>query len=706
MDSKGAPPQLDGQRRLGLDPRWAGALLPAAILTATFFAYVATLALGFVFDDHVLIVTNDSIRSWRYFPSYFASHIWSFRYPHVLANYYRPFFLTWLRLNDAVFGLHPWGWHLTSVAAHVAVTYLVYRLCLRLTGDGWVAGAAGLLFGLHPVHVEAVADITSIQEPLSTFFILAAMLAFCRSRESGPQLGTPAAAWHGHPARVRSWPKPALSLPKIWPWHKGWLAATWHGHPARVRSWPGWPWHKGWLAATWHGHPARVRSWPGWPWHKGWLAASLALTAAALLCKESGLVLPILISGFVWIYAEDRGREVSPVERGKRFLERLRSALAASIPFWAVVLIYVPARIRALKGFAHVVTPLSLSKEIFTIPSVLLFYLRLLVWPSGLSCYYDTPYISTLSWHDFVLPTAFLAILAGALVVWYGRTRRAAPEESKVIAFACLLMILTLLPVLNFSLLPESEIAHDRYVYLPSVGLVMLVAMALRQVARSEAKSFNQNALALLWALVVTGVMGTATARQCLFWSDDLTLNLRAHEIAPHNVSATTSLAAAVGQRGMDGAAMALYQQALAIQPGFWRANVNLGYLYYARGNYPEAARYLGRACNADPTDGDQFHYLGMALLAMGRLTEAEEASRTALLVRPQGNKYHLGLGMVLMEEGKLSEARQEIEAELSQDGQDVQARTLLEDITREMNAPAGKASPEGSPKVSSPNVK
>ena len=213
-------------------------LLPAAILTATFLAYAATLALGFVFDDHVLIVSNDSIRAWHYFPTYFTSHIWSFRYPHLLANYYRPLFLTWLRVNDMLFGLRPWGWHLTSVLAHLGVTCLVYCLCFRLTRDLWVAGLAGLLFGLHPVHVEAVADITSIQEPLSTLFILGALLTFCRGRESS----------------------------------RG------------------------------------VR----------WLAASLLLTAAALLSKESGMVVPVLIAGYAWIYAA--------AESGKRHRRNSRSS--------------------------------------------------------------------------------------------------------------------------------------------------------------------------------------------------------------------------------------------------------------------------------------------------------------------------------------------------------------------------------------------
>jgi Flp pilus assembly protein TadD len=181
--------------------------------------------------------------------------------------------------------------------------------------------------------------------------------------------------------------------------------------------------------------------------------------------------------------------------------------------------------------------------------------------------------------------------------------------------------------------------------------------------------------------------MGFATLRQSLYWSDDLTLNFRAHEIAPHNVSATTSLAAAVAKRGMDGPAMALYQQALAIQPDFWRANVNLAYLYYAHGNFPEAGYFFARACAADPTDGDQFLYLGMALLRMGQFTEAEKAVSTALLVRPQGKNYHLGLGMVLRGEGRLVEAQTEIERELAENPQNTQAQALQKEVVQQIQA-------------------
>jgi Flp pilus assembly protein TadD len=602
-------------------------ILPTAILAATFLSYVATLVLGFVFDDHILIVTNDSIRSWRYFPGYFTSHIWSFRYPHLLANYYRPLFLTWLRLNDMLFGLHPWGWHLTSVLAHLAVTYLVYRLCLKLTRDGWVAGVAALIFGLHPVHAEAVADITSIQEPLSTLFILGALLTFCRGRESGSEIH--------------------------------------------------------------------------------WLAGSLALTAAALLSKESGMVLPILVGAYVGIYGEaDRSREPAAVSFGEHFLRRLRCALLASIPFWAVVLAYVPLRIWALKGFAHTVTPLAMRTEILTIPSVLAFYLGLLLRPIGLSCYYDLPYVTAATVSGFFLPLAEVLAALAMMIAWYLWTRRARPDDERGLAFASMWMSIAILPVLNFRLLPEGEVAHDRYLYLPSVGFSLLMGLAAVQWLRGQEHITRRPAIVAALAVFVSLLTGFATARQCLTWSDDLTLNYRAHQIAPHNVSATTSLAAAVAQQGMDGAAISLYQQALAIQPGFWQANVNLGYLYYAHGNFPEAARYFSRAIACNPADGDQFLYMGMALLQMGRTSEAERAVRTAMLARPQGKNYHLGLALVLRREGNLQAAMQEAKTELAEDPQNTQARGLLDEVLRQMQFSAREPSAATAPDTPLRNIK
>ncbi len=627
-------------------PHGHRALPAAAIITATFIAYAATLRFGFVYDDHILIEGNDAIRSWRYLPTYFNSHIWSWRYPHLLSNAYRPLLMIWLRLNDALFGLHPWGWHLTSVAIHVAVTYLVYRLALRVMRDEWWALFCGLVFGLHPVHIEVVACVSGVDFPLSTFFVLAAVLAW------------------------------------------------WHGRESERKF--------------------------------AWLAASMLLCAAALLSKETSLMLPVLIGGVAWIY----GREVS-------FTARVRSALAAAAPFLAVTLAYLPLRIWALKGFMHPATRLALSTAVLTAPSVALAYLRLLVWPFHLSCYYDTPYVSAPTLAGFALPLAVILAIGAALAYAYWRLRSTASEQARALALAVFWLGIFLAPALNSRLLPEGEIVHDRYVYLPSVGFALLLGLALRQALRLSRSALvgtvligvvtpassrhrsrqdggatpklGQHPLVrpawVACAGVIAGaLMAYSTMSQSLYWADDLSLNYHAHEIAPHNVDAMASLGAAVAARGMDSAAAGLYKQALEIRPDLWRGNVNLAYLEYAHGNFPEAAQYFARACAADPSDGDEFLYLGMSLLRLGRVGDAEKAVRTALLVRPQGKNYHLGLGMVLRQEGKLAEAEQEIDAELSQDPQNTQARALLEDVTRRMQSPLEKPSTEQGQKAHQQN--
>ena len=572
---------------------WQWALPPALVVAATFIAYVATLAFGFVYDDHILVVRNDAIHSWRYLPSYFTSHIWSFWYPHMLSNAYRPLLLIWLRLNDAVFGLRTWGWHLTSVLVHVAAAYLVYRLGLRLTRDTWLALACGLVFGLHPVHLEVVACVSGVDFTLSTLFVLAAVLTWWRSREPGGKFA--------------------------------------------------------------------------------WLAASMGFAAAALLTKESSLMLPVVVGGIAWIWAGQEGKRLTTGER-------LRAALVGAAPFLAVTLAYLPLRVWALRGFVHPVSHLARTTALLTVPSAALFYLRLLVWPSRLSCYYDVPYVSSPTLRGFVLPLAAILVVLGGLVMVYRRLRARLPGQGRALAVAIFWSAAFLAPALNLRLLPEGEIVHDRYLYLPSVGFAILVGIALRQ-AWTRIRSRVRPVLGVAAAVAACALMGYAAVSQSLYWADDLSLNFHAHEVAPQNVDAMASLGAAVAARGMDAAAVTLYKQALQVRPDLWRANVNLAYIYYQHGDFAEAVHYFERSCASDPTDGDQFFYLGLAALQINRTAEAEAAMRTALLVRPQGKGYHLGLGMVLKQKGKLLEAKKEIETDLADDPRNARARALLEEI-------------------------
>lgn len=95
---------------------------------------------------------------------------------------YRPITTLSYAINYAVHGRFTPGYHAVNVALHAAASLLALALARRLAGvalpgrEGRVALLAGLLFALHPAHVEAVATIFGRTEPLSACFALGALL--------------------------------------------------------------------------------------------------------------------------------------------------------------------------------------------------------------------------------------------------------------------------------------------------------------------------------------------------------------------------------------------------------------------------------------------------------------------------------------------------------------------------------------------------
>jgi protein O-mannosyl-transferase len=159
-------------------------------LAAVYMLYQAALAFPFVFDDHQQIALNSHLSSWSYLKVYFTQNVWS-HLPDGApgANYYRPLFLVWLRLNFILFGQQPTGWHWTTIALHLLATGLVYLLVVKLFRNSATAILAALIFGIHPAHVEAVAWISGVTEPLCAVLVLAALLCYVNSVQEGRPYG-------------------------------------------------------------------------------------------------------------------------------------------------------------------------------------------------------------------------------------------------------------------------------------------------------------------------------------------------------------------------------------------------------------------------------------------------------------------------------------------------------------------------------------
>ncbi len=182
------PPQ--GTRKLSW---WL--LLGIAAIAMT--VYLNSLSNQFTFDDVAVVQNSEHVQNLDW------SQIWSDNYwaakdgnlPDIL---YRPFTIWSYLANQALLPNAAWAFHLTNVILHGLCTVMVAILAWRIFGSRGVALVAGLLFAVHPIHTEVVANIVGRAEMLAAIWSLAAILIYLPEepllRQTVPATRP---AWHG-----------------------------------------------------------------------------------------------------------------------------------------------------------------------------------------------------------------------------------------------------------------------------------------------------------------------------------------------------------------------------------------------------------------------------------------------------------------------------------------------------------------------------
>jgi tetratricopeptide (TPR) repeat protein len=543
---------------------WVLFLITAAL---SILPHLPSLSFGFVYDDDAQIVQNPLLGSWRLLPNLFTQQSSHFLNPAVAQGYYRPIFLLWLGLNHHLFGLRPAGWHLTSVLLHGIISGLILVLLLRQGFPPWIATIAALFFGLHPVHIESVAWISGVTDPLACLFLLLSLLFWLGSRETASLLH---------------------------------------------------------------------------------FALSLSCFFIALLAKETAALFPLVILIYAWTLPRD------PRARAERSRTLFPGVLQA-LPFFFTTGIYLALRRLALGAPFSYPNPLSLPSLVAAVPGLLSFYLRHLLWPARLSLFYDFALSQTFGLLAFWIPLLLIAAILCALLWLFHRWQ----DFSAFPALAWLFVPLS--PVLMLSLLPKDDFLHDRYLYLPSVGASLLLAILLCGLFPHR----RPRATVLLLFAACLGFMAVSTLGQSFPWRNNNSLFSHAYAIAPSNPNAQINLAVVLLEQKQYDRASNLLLSLLERDPNLWSANYNLGLAAYRQSDYATAEKYLRRSIALDPSRPDQFLYLGMISFHRNDPAEATALFRRAISLDPDGDSYHLALGTVLMEQRNFRGACEEFRHEL-----------------------------------------
>jgi Flp pilus assembly protein TadD len=162
--------------------RFPGWLVAAMLALVTLALYWQATHHDFInYDDDDYVTSNVHVQNGLTLESV----KWAFFNP-ASANWHPVTMLSHM-LDCQLFGLKPWGHHLTSLLLHTFNTVLVFLLLHRMTGALWRAALVAALFAWHPLHVESVVWVAERKDVLSTFFGLLTLLFYVRYAQSETQ---------------------------------------------------------------------------------------------------------------------------------------------------------------------------------------------------------------------------------------------------------------------------------------------------------------------------------------------------------------------------------------------------------------------------------------------------------------------------------------------------------------------------------------
>jgi tetratricopeptide (TPR) repeat protein len=560
----------------------------AVILLVSSGVYFNALFNEFVYDDLYLVLENPWIRDIGYIPEIFTQGLWSFspkliNYPE---NYYRPLVHVIYMTDYHIFGLEPWGYHLTKILFHAGASILVFFLASTIlrkykgyenplgheTRYSYLPFLAAILFSVHPVHTEVV-TVGTADVSFAFFYLLSFYLYIKKDVPVGKEF-----------------------------------------------------------------------------------ISSVIFFFLAALCKETALTLLPLI--FLYDYTARRSRTPS-------------EWLGIYLPYLFMAGLYMGLRIYALGGIAPGGGPHELTGFQYLINIFPLFvqYLYKLILPVNLQAFYVFEPVYSI----FELKT-IAAIGISLVFSWFiYKTGR----KNGLLCFALLLILIPLLPVLCVPGLSENAFS-ERYLYLSSVGFVIILSCVLAAMAGSNYRYTKALTLFITGLIVILYSAGTINRNRV--WSDEFTFWTDTVKKAPESSRAHNNLGNALYKKGFIEEAIKEYKEALRIKPGNQEALYNLGAVYHHKGMLDEAISFYKKAVQLNPYYFLARSNLGVAYAEKGEYDRAIRELKGAVKLWPDAEGYY-NLGLLYQRKGRNDLAVREFENALKINPDFIPAKEALKKI-------------------------
>jgi hypothetical protein len=153
-------------------------LAAASLLLLALVPHLGALGNGFAWDDAFIVLSNPLVRAGDVAGA-LAAPWWPDASTFGGSGLYRPVASATLAVQWALWGESPALFHAFALALHAGVVVMLFTL-LRGWASTWAAWAGAAVFAVHPVHVEAVANVVGQAELLAASFTLSACILYRR----------------------------------------------------------------------------------------------------------------------------------------------------------------------------------------------------------------------------------------------------------------------------------------------------------------------------------------------------------------------------------------------------------------------------------------------------------------------------------------------------------------------------------------------
>jgi tetratricopeptide (TPR) repeat protein/branched-subunit amino acid transport protein AzlD len=340
----------------------------------------------------------------------------------------------------------------------------------------------------------------------------------------------------------------------------------------------------------------------------------------ALLSKPMVVTLPVIM---ILLDYWPLGRFDSKKEN--LFLWQLKEKL----PFFVLSAVMVIATLYTPNEQEIFTKGFPLSSRLANAPVAFITYLTKTFWPYDMAVFY--PFPAQIPIWNIAGASLLIIIISAAVIV--------VAKRLPYLFVGWLWYVITIVPIIGIIQIGDFAMA-DRYHYLPSIGIAMMLAWGIPPLIKSKQV---RNRILFPTGILILLIMAFLTWKQCGYWKNSVELFNHALQITKDTALVHNNLGLTFLNEGKIEEAINHFNKAIRIKINYFHAYYNRGLAYTEIGQYQKAIEDFNQTIHLKPDYAFAYNNRGIAYAELGQYQKAIEDFNSTIRLLPNFAKAYYG---------------------------------------------------------------